>query len=185
MAEECTVNPETGEEMREKRYRLKDNYARFYLRYIEPHKKVIDEGAFSFVSLDELDGIETIMGLAFENLVVNNYRELIPHLHLDGALVSSAGPFRRKEAKGKRGRAGCQIDLLIQTRRAIYVVEVKRMREIGRDVISEVDRKVRAIRRPEGVSARTALVYEGHLSPVAAADGYFDAIIPFSRILGI
>ena len=182
--EECTVNPETGEEMRERRYRLKDNYTRFYLRYIEPHKKVIDEGAFSFVSLAELDGIEAIMGLAFENLVVNNYRELIPHLHLDGTLVSSAGPFRRKDAKGRRGRSGCQIDLLIQTRRSIYVVEVKRMREIGRDVISEVDRKVRAIRRPEGVSARTALVYEGHLSPVAAADGYFDAIIPFRKLLG-
>jgi len=91
VAEDCTTNPETGEEMREKRYRLKDNYTRFYLRYIEPHKKVIDEGAFSFTSLDELDGIETVLGLAFENLVVNNYRELIPFLHLDGVLVTSAG----------------------------------------------------------------------------------------------
>lgn len=185
VAEECTTNPETGEEMREKRYRLKDNYTRFYLRYIEPQKKVIDEGAFSFASLDELDGIETLLGFAFENLVVNNYRELIPHLHLDGVLVTSAGPFRRKAAKGVRGKPGCQIDLLIQTRRTIYVIEVKRMREIGRDIISEVDRKVRAIERPEGVSARTALVYDGHLSPVAAADGYFDAIIPFRKLLGI
>ena len=185
VAEECTTNPETGEEMREKRYRLKDNYTRFYLRYIEPQKKVIDEGAFSFASLDELDGIETLLGFAFENLVVNNYRELIPHLHLDGVLVTSAGPFRRKAAKGARGKPGCQIDLLIQTRRTIYVIEVKRMREIGRDIISEVDRKVRAIERPEGVSARTALVYDGHLSPVAAADGYFDAIIPFRKLLGI
>ena len=58
------ANPETGEEMREKRYRLKDNYTRFYLRYIEPQKKVIDEGAFSFASLDELDGIETLLGFA-------------------------------------------------------------------------------------------------------------------------
>ena len=185
VAEECTTNPETGEEMREKRFRLKDNYTRFYLRYIEPHKKVIDEGAFAFASLDELDGIETVLGFAFENLVVNNYRELIPHLHLDGVLVTSAGPFRRKPAKGIRGKPGCQIDLLIQTRRTIYVVEVKRMREIGRDIISEVDKKVRAIRRPAGVSARTALVYDGHLSPVAAADGYFDAIIPFRMLLGI
>ena len=59
------------------------------------------------------------------------------------------------------------------------------MREIGRDIISEVDRKVRAIKRPEGVSARTALVYDGHLSPVAAADGYFDAIIPFKKLFGL
>ena len=59
------------------------------------------------------------------------------------------------------------------------------MREIGRDVIDEVDRKVRAIRRPAGVSAKAALVYDGHLSPVASADGYFDAIVPFSRLLGL
>ena len=59
------------------------------------------------------------------------------------------------------------------------------MREIGRDIIDEVDRKVRAIKRPNGVSAKTALVYDGHLSPVASADGYFDAIVPFSRLLGL
>jgi hypothetical protein len=64
-------------------------------------------------------------------------------------------------------------------------VEVKRKREIGREVIDEVDRKVRSIKRPDGVSARTALVYDGHLSPVAAADGYFDAIIHFPVLLGL
>jgi len=78
-----------------------------------------------------------------------------------------------------------QVDLLIQTRRALYVVEVKRKREIGRDIIDEVDKKVRTIKRPEGVSARTALVYDGHLSPVARADGYFDAIVPFRELLGL
>ena len=28
-----------------------------------------------------------------------------------------------------------------------------------------------------------ALVYEGHLVPIVEADGYFDAVIPFSRLL--
>ena len=73
--------------VRERRFRLKDNYSRFYLKYIERNKKVIDADAFSFASLDELEGIDSVMGLAFENLVVNNYRELIPYLHMDGALV--------------------------------------------------------------------------------------------------
>lgn len=185
VAEECSVNPETGLDIRERRFRLKDNYSRFYLKYIERNKKVIDADAFSFASLDELDGIDAVMGLAFENLVVNNYRDLLPYLHMDGALVISAGPYRRAGTKGKRGHSGCQVDLLIQTRRALCLVEVKRKREIGREIIDEVDRKVRAIKRPEGVSARTALVYDGHLSPVAAADGYFDAIIHFPKLLGL
>jgi AAA+ ATPase superfamily predicted ATPase len=185
VAEECAVNPETGTDLRERRFRLKDNYSRFYLKYIERNKRVIDADAFSFASLEELEGIDSVMGLAFENLVVNNYRELIRYLHMDRALVTSAGPYRRSGTKGRRGVSGCQIDLLIQTRRALCFVEVKRKREIGREVIDEVDRKVRSIKRPDGVSARTALVYDGHLSPVAAADGYFDAIIHFPVLLGL
>ena len=75
--------------------------------------------------------------------------------------------------------------MLVQTRRTICVVEVKHMREIAREVIAEVDRKVRAIKRQEGVSVRTALVYDGHLAPIARADGYFDAIVPFTKLLGV
>ena len=183
LAEAGQINPETGRELRERRFRIRDNYARFYLKYIEPHKRVIDDGAFALASLDELEGYDAVMGLAFENLVVNNYRLLLPLLHLDGVVITSAGPYLRRGAKGPRGRKGCQIDLLVQTRRTICVVEVKRMREISRDVIEEVDRKVRAIVRPEGVSVRTALVYDGHLAPIAKADGYFDAIIPFEKLL--
>lgn len=185
LAEAGRLNPETGRELRERRFRLRDNYARFYLKCIEPHKRIIDDGAFSFASFDELEGYDAIMGLAFENMVVNNYRVLLPLLHLDGLIIVSAGPYLRRATEGPRGRKGCQIDLLVQSRRTLCIVETKRMREIGREVIAEVDRKVRAIKRPDGVSVRTALVYDGHLSPVAAADGYFDSIVSFDTILGL
>ncbi len=185
LAEAGRINPETGRELRERRFRIRDNYARFYLKCIEPHRRIIDDGTFSLASLDELEGWDAVMGLAFENLVVNNYRQLLPLLHLDGLVITSAGPYLRRAAKGPRGRKGCQVDLLVQTRRTLCVVEAKRMREIGRETIAEVDRKVRAIRRPDGVSVRTALVYDGHLSPLAASDGYFDAVVPFGKLLGL
>ena len=177
------LNPETGRRAREIRYRLKDNYSRFYLKYIEPMKAVIDAGTFDLVSLEALDGIDTVMGLAFENLVVNNYRELIPALNLKGTIITSAAPYFRKASKGPHGRKGCQIDLLIQARRTVCMVEIKRRREIGQEVIDEVDAKVNALKRRAGVSVRTALVYDGRLSPVVAADGYFGAIIPFNSLL--
>ena len=185
LAEAGKINPETGRPLRQRRFRLRDNYARFYLKCIEPHKGIIDDGAYTITSLRELEGWDSVMGLAFENLVANNYRHLLPHLHLEGLAITSAGPYLRRAAKGPRGRKGCQIDLLIQTRRAICIVEAKRKKEIGRDIIDEVDRKVRAIGHPAGTSVRTALVYDGELSPVAATDGYFDAIVPFSRLLGM
>ena len=185
LAEAGQINPETGRELREKRFRIRDNYARFYLKCIEPHKRIIDDGAFEVASLDELEGYDSIMGLAFENLVVNNYRLLLPLLHLDGVVITSAGPYLRRGTKGPRGRRGCQVDLLVQTRRTVCVVEVKRMKEISREIIADVDRKVRTIKRREGVSIRTALVYDGHLAPVAKADGYLNAIIPVSKLLGL
>ena len=196
-------NPATGESARERRYRLKDNYARFYLRYVEPVKDEIDAGAYSFVSLDALDGWESVMGLAFENLVVNNWLQLLKPLHLDAAQVVSAAPWRRAGSrkkvpakggrKGARGktenvvpdRKGVQVDLLLQTRRSVCVVEVKRQREIGREIIDEVAEKVRRIPVRDGMSVRTALVYEGTLAPVVEADGWFDAIVPFRQLLGL
>ena len=143
---ECTRNPETGKEVRERRYRLRDNYARFYLKYIEPRKAMIRRGSYRFVSLSSLPDWNTVMGLQFENLIVNNAMEVVRFLGIGNSTVESAAPYRRKGSKGKNGRKGCQIDLLIQTRRALCFVEV---------------------------------------SPVAAADGYFDAIIPFQRLLGL
>ena len=178
-------NPETGGALREVRYRLSDNYCRFYLKYIEPVKDVIDRDEYEFAGLEALENLEAVMGLAFENLIVNNYHALIPFLHLNGTVITSAAPYARRGTAGARGRKGCQVDLLIQTRKALCFVEVKRRKEITRDVIEEVQRKIEAVKRPAGMSAVGALVYCGLLSPVVAADGYFSAIIPVRKLLGV
>ena len=175
-------NPETSDSVRQARYRLKDNYSRFFLKYIEPVKDIIDDESYEFTSLSSMPGWETILGLAFENLVVNNYRLLLPHLHLDGSLITSAAPYVQRKT---RGRPGCQIDLLIQCRRSLHFVEIKRKAEIGHEVVDQVDAAVQSISRPDGVSAHTALVYDGHLAPTVVSDGYFDAIIPFKELLGL
>ena len=182
VASDCGKNPESGKDARAVRYRLRDNYSRFYLKYIEPEKSAIDSGAFSLGSLDRLDGWDSVMGLAFENLVVNNLRELVVPLGFGSALLTSAAPYRRAASRDG-ARDGVQVDLLVQARRAICIVEIKRQREIGREVIDEVAEKVRRVPHRDGISVRTALVYEGHLAPIVEADGYFDAVIPFSRLL--
>ena len=178
------VNPKSGRNVRESRYRLNDNYSRFYLRYIEPVKDVIDRAAFTFGSLDSLDGWESIMGLQFENLVLANLGSLVGMLGLGNAQILSAAPYRRAASRDGT-RKGVQIDLLIQTRRSMCIVEVKRRREIDREVIDEVAEKVNRLPHRSGISMRTALVYEGNLAPIVEADGYFDAIVPFAKLLGL
>ena len=184
VAADENVNPLTGRKGREVLYRMRDNYSRFYLKYIEPAAKMIDEDAFEFGSLDRLEGWEAIMGLSFENLVVNNFRNIAGAIGLGAAQIVSAAPYRREGGRTK-GAGGVQIDLLVQTRRSVCLVEIKRKREIGREIIDEVDEKVRRLPRRQGVSVRTALVYEGYLAPIVEADGYFDSIIPFRSLLGL
>ena len=187
VSKDAGYNPETWKKARTVKYRLSDNYTRFYLKYVLPHETEILSGTYLFHTLDSLPGWESILGLQFENLVVNNFRELVGPLHLDGIPVLSAVPYeRRAGGNGSRGaRKGVQIDLLVQTRKSAYVVEVKRRKHIGESIEAEVAEKVARLRHPRGISIKTALVYEGELAPVLRGNGYFDAIISASDLLGM
>ena len=178
------VNPETGDETRDRHYRLRDNYSRFYLKCIRPALRVIDEGSYAFHSLDQFSDWNSIMGLAFENLVVNNYMELLGPLHMDKALIVSAAPYRRG-ASAKTGRKGVQIDLLLQTKMSLCIVEIKRKREIGREIIGEISEKCARLARCPNMSLRTALVYDGDIAPSIEADGYIDSIVSARQLIGL
>jgi len=177
------VNPETGREARIARYRLRDNYARFYLKFVAPHRAEIVRGVFRYSSLGALPGWNTILGLQFENLVVNNAMSLVPFLHLGNATVISAAPYRHMKKGADETSRGCQVDLLIQTPRTAYVVEVKRKKWIGEEIEREVEDKIRRIPLRPGISARPVLVYDGELDPVVEGNGYFDAIIPARKLI--
>jgi len=80
---------------------------------------------------------------------------------------------------------GYQIDLLLQTKRSQCVVEIKRRTSIKKSIIDEVAAKIAKMKKSPGMSIRAALVYDGNLAETVPSDGYFDAIIPFRRLLGI
>ena len=181
-AKDENVNPATGRAAKEARYRVCDNYTRFYLKYVEPREAEIRGGRFGFGSLAELRGWDADKGLQFENLVVNRAMALAPHLGIGGATGRSAAPFF---LKGRNGAAGLQIDLLVQTDRTAWIVEVKRRRRIGREIEKDLADKIAAFPKRRGVSIRTALVLSGQLDPAVARDGVFDAIVPFARLLGL
>lgn len=172
-------NPATGGALRQIRYRLRDNYTRFYLKFIEPKKDAISEGLYRFSSLDRLPGWESVMGLQFENLVLNNIKTLCPLIGLGGRLVTSAAPFTRR---GSATSPGVQIDLLVQTPKSMYVVEVKRRGQIDKTVESDVQSKVERLRPRRNVAVRTVLVYDGILAPEVEENGYFDYLIPVERL---
>lgn len=174
------LNPQTQKPAKIIRYRIRDNYSRFYLKYIEPNAEMIDHDAFRCRSLDALKGWDAMMGYQFETLVVNNLPSLLSRLGLGRALLLSAAPFRQQATVRKKG---CQIDLLIQTEGASCVVEIKRMKEIGPELEEEIREKVKRLAVKRGTSVRTALIYEGTLSPRLEATAYIDSLVDFTTLL--
>lgn len=173
------LTPASGRAVREVRYRVRDNYLRFYLKYIEPKRTAIQNGSYDCVSLDDLPGWGTIMGLQFENLVRNNVSSLLPLIGMGDAVVTSVAPYCK--AATRRGE-GVRIDLLVQTRKSVCVVEIKRRERIPAEVEEEVRKKVVRLGLPRAVSVRTALVYDGKLAGEVRESGYFDYLIPAERL---
>ena len=177
VAKDTVLNPRTWAKSRISHYRLCDNYARFYLKFIEPHVDAIKEGRFEFETLAELPGWQTVMGLQFENLVLNRVMDFREQLHLNGLSIRSAAPYR------VGGKNGVQVDLLIQTDEVMCVVEVKRRKLIKTEIVDEVKEKIRKIRHPKAISVRKALIFDGELPVSVRRSGYFDAIVDVGRMI--
>jgi hypothetical protein len=135
---------------------------------------------FRFASLEQLPGWEGILSLQFENLVRNNLALLIPRLGLQNSLITSAAPY---SIAGSKEKPGLQVDLLIQTRKSICVVEIKRKALIDESIEDEVAQKIVRMGLPANKSVKTALVYFGRLSPQLVEDGYFDTMINIEEML--
>ena len=101
VSEDGTWNLKEEKASQLKKFRLKDNYIRFYLRYIEPNKRKISKNFFDSGVLN-LPGWESIMGLQFENLVVNNLKELCKILKIDTQDIVMEGPFFKEPQKDKK-----------------------------------------------------------------------------------
>ncbi|MCW1884205.1 hypothetical protein OKA04_05645 [Luteolibacter flavescens] len=168
-------DPATGKtRARDHRYRIADNYLRFYLKYIEPAKERILKGLYQRQPLETLEAWDTIMGYQFETLVLDSFDQVFEGLGLKNRTVLNAGPY--SQGKTLRQEA-CQIDLMIRTRQAVYVCETKFCRHIGPGVIEEVTEKVSRLKLPKAQTVRTVLIHSGQLDPSIEPTDYFDHLL--------
>lgn len=178
LARDYTWSLTTGKRLESSRYRVKDNYLRFYLRYILPHREQIES-----TQLQRLPyGWLSIMGVQFENLVINNGSLICKILGIPPEDLLIANTYF--QAAGSRKR-GCQIDYLIQTRfGCLYLCEVKfRQGIVGKEVVEEVEEKLRRLKLPRGFSCRPVLIHVNGVSDEVVDSGYFARIIDFSELL--
>lgn len=168
----------TGEEMKLNRYRLRDNYLRFYLKYIEPNQTKIKQE-----KIQTLPAWDSIMGYQFENLVLNNRKSLYKLLSLPVDEIVYDNPYFQQQTKT---HSGCQIDLLIQTRYLIlYLVEIRfSLDPIDTKVIEDVQEKIDRLQTDKKrFSLRPILVHVNGVTPKLQESHFFTKIIDFSQLL--
>ncbi len=182
IAKDIVFKPGSDVRTRLCKYRVKDNYLRFFLKYIEPVSEKIKQGLFSGVELENFVDWEIIMGFQFENLVLNNIKSVCKLLSITMGSVKSAAPYYQKKTQRQNA---CQIDLLIQTKYSLYVCEIKFRRKITKAIIDEVQGKIDNIRPQKGFSIRPVLIYSGELAQSILEEEYFDRVICFEDLLTI
>lgn len=163
-------------------YRLRDNYTRFYLKYITPQHENIEKGRFDERSITSLPGWNTILGLQFENLVINNHAAIIKALNIHNEDIVFDNPyFQRKTTR----HPGCQIDYMIQTRHdCVYVCEIRFSRnEIKPDIIDEMKEKIKKIVLPRNFSYRPVLIHVNGVHEDVIDSRYFSHIVSFADLL--
>lgn len=172
----------TGHDSRLSKYRLSDNYLRFYLKYVYKYRTKIQRNAFTIKSLTTLPEWSSILGLQFENLVLNNRKYIHKALNISVEDIISENPFFQTKTTTQ---PGCQIDYLIQTKfGGLYVCEIKFSKnEIGSEIIQEVQQKIDRLKRPKGFSCRPVLIHVGHVSNNVIESEFFAEIIDFSEFV--
>lgn len=181
VARDYTWSLKNGEISKLSYYRLKDNYLRFYLKYIFPNKAKIENGLFEKKSITGLPGWDTIMGFQFENLVISNHESIINLIGIRAEDVIFANPFFQKKTLKQ---SGCQIDYMIQTKfNTAYVCEIKFSRfEITPAVIQEVSDKISKLKLPRYFSYRPVLIHVNGVREDVVDSEYFAKIIDFGSL---
>lgn len=177
ISRDYTWDIKTKKKSKLSQYRLRDNYTRFFLKYIDPNKPRIESGAFKM-----LPTWESIMGLQFENLVLNCRQTLWKLLNLDPMEIIYENPFFQKASKLCKG---CQIDYLIQTRYGIlYVCEIKFSQQPqGLEVVEEIKEKINKLQIPKHHSIRPVLIHVNGVKDSVLETEFFANIIDFGNLL--
>lgn len=163
-------------------YRLKDNYVRFYLKYLEKNKHKVRDGLFRKISLSTMSGWSAMLGLQFENLVLNNKLKIIDALGIPYEEVIFVNPFFQKKSKLS---PGCQVDLLIHTKfKSLYICEIKfQKEEISLSIIEELKQKISNIKLPKNYSYRPVLIHVNGVKGSVIEAGYFSKVVDFGELL--
>jgi len=173
-------NLKTGKRSKTSRYRISDPYLKFYIRAILPYRSRIEAAQSPILP----DNWESLLGLQFENLVLNNRHLLHALLNIEPSEIIDANPYLQTQTSRQEG---CQIDYLIETKfNTLFLCEIKfSKKELPVSVIQEVQEKVEKLKALRGFSIRPVLIHVNGVSEALSDSHYFSHMIDFAQFLAL
>lgn len=172
----------TGKPSKKSLFRLSDNYLRFYLKVIDPLLGRINSDAFKDSPLSAIPGLNSIMGIQTENLLLANRRQILKAIGIYPQDVLLDNPFIQHKTKAQEG---VQIDYLVQSiNKTLYLCEFKFNRnELKSDVIKDVQSKIDKLSIPRGFSISPVLFHFGGVSDAVLDSQFFYRIIDINDFI--
>lgn len=163
-------------------YRLSDCYMRFYIKYIEPNMIKIQQNAYRDVELSTLPNWQPNLGFQVESLLLQNRSFLLSAIGVNIADVVMDNPYVQHTTTRQKG---CQIDYLVQTyTKNLFFCEFKfKRREIGLEIIEEMQAKLKSFSAPRGFGTLPVLFHLGDVAASVYEKNYFYKIIDITDFI--
>ena len=155
------------------RYKLTDEYLRFYLKYVMPNIKLIQSNTSRNLFSQLIKPVwQPWLGYAFENFCLKNAYYLSERMGFADQVLQWGPLFHQGDTK-------FQVDLVfVRQDNVITVCELKyHAQPIGVEIVSEMERKCALLTLPRGFTLEKALISRFGADPSLKSLGYFHHLI--------
>lgn len=161
------------------KYKLFDEYLRFYYKFILPYKKLIKGDQRKNIFQTEVTPVwSSWLGYAFEHFCLKYSNLIAQALGIESEVVDY-GPYFT------RGDKSFQIDLLFKTKTQIYLCECKYSKnKVSSDIIFDIEKKLMLYTKPQGMELKKVLIAPNGAEKKLEDSDYFYRILTF-RDLGL
>ncbi len=183
---EASLKIETGtKKSKTKKYRLWDEWLKFYFSYIRKNASIIQMHTGPGLARRILEkSVHSYMGIGFEMLCLKNISSILKALRIDIGSVVEIGPYFKQSSR-KSGVAGVQIDICILRKgKVLTIIECKYSEHpIEAEVIEEMENKIRKLKIPKSISIEKVLIAACGVTTEVEHRDYFHHILTLDALL--
>jgi hypothetical protein len=177
---ESYVSFEKGWNSKFRKYRLADEFLRFYFKYMDPHLDSIKRTNNSVKLFEKLssESLNIWFGFAFERFCLKHAWYLAEKMGFADETLFASPFFGKNDSK-------FQIDLLYKrVDKVVVICEIKyHSKKILASVIKDVEKKLQLFIPPKGYSVEKALISLYGPDDALQESGYFDYYLTMEDIL--